>query len=645
MRSAYVRLATMKKVFAASLFFCIPLFANPQLFLARGNDFEIFFWPLFYFVKTQLQSGIFPLWYPHILSGTPLVTDPQAPLFYIPNILFLFTSIDAGFILSFFLHIFLGGAGIYFIAKRIIKYSGLTAFTASFVYLANPKVATYLEAGHVGLIFAWGWIPWTFVATWNLIHNFQKRWLMLFVISFYALFVLHTITFAVVATGNTIILLYFLIAKKIPKGTILKFLFAGILTLGIVSVALLPQLSWSPITNRVFLTEKPDVYPKWLTKKEFVEVTITPWIRGIDQLKTFDTEKYYPIGITLGLLAILGFTKVNRKLKLLIIITGIPLVLIVLNNISPIHTILINQQWFQLMRVSTRVWIIFILVALGVATFGLENIKPKFKKILAAIVIVETLFLSWAYMAQKPNPNTFVTETTLSKITQDTSQFRVFCLTHCISQKDAARYNLELITGYSTLIQQNYSKVAWGFSGNFWDYYTLAIPPYSITENVEQRPDFESLGYYNTKYILSPYQLYSDDLTYREKTEGYFLYTNNWFQPRAYYINEFQVPLGHAETQSHTVNKTIINTEKKLSNKIIISSVYSPGWNAYDQSESLKLTESPNGLQLITLNENSKEIFVEYNPTSYTVGKIISLFTVIIVAFYFVTRRKIVTKQ
>ena len=102
----------------------LPILLNPGLLLERGNDLQEFFWPIFYFVKQQLiKNHTLPLWNNLFLSGTPLLPDPQAPLFYLPNIIFLILPIGVGFIVSMFFHTLIGGIGAYLVARHGFKFS------------------------------------------------------------------------------------------------------------------------------------------------------------------------------------------------------------------------------------------------------------------------------------------------------------------------------------------------------------------------------------------------------------------------------------------------------------------------------------------------------------------------------------------
>ncbi|PJA42828.1 hypothetical protein CO176_01325, partial [Candidatus Woesebacteria bacterium CG_4_9_14_3_um_filter_39_10] len=105
-------------IFLTVLFFYLPIFLKPNILLERENDLQGFFWPIIYFVKNQiLTNHELPLWNNVFFGGTPLLPDPQSPLFYFPNIIFLILPIGIGFIASFFLHSVLAGVGMYITSK------------------------------------------------------------------------------------------------------------------------------------------------------------------------------------------------------------------------------------------------------------------------------------------------------------------------------------------------------------------------------------------------------------------------------------------------------------------------------------------------------------------------------------------------
>src|SRR3989344_5352069 len=254
----------------ACLFLYLPIFINPSIFLNRGNDLEEFFWPIFYFTKSNiLLSGQIPLWNNLFFSGTPLITDPQSGLFYLPNVLFLLFSIDSAFIISIFLHSLLGGIGMYLLSKRGFNFTNLAALFTGISYIFWPKIIGFIEAGHFGLIVSSAWIPFSILSAMKLGQSPSLKWSTLFAVSLAFIFFNHLIIFA---------------------------------------FTLFPQLTWIPTTTRSLLLQHPDVYPKWNSFFDFFLNLIFPWQQQINQI---NSEKWIFTGSLIMFLAIIGFLYID----------------------------------------------------------------------------------------------------------------------------------------------------------------------------------------------------------------------------------------------------------------------------------------------------------------------------------------------
>ena len=355
-------------IFFGVLIFYSPILINPKLILERGNDLQEFFWPIFYFVKNQiLTNRQIPLWNNLILSGTPLLPDPQAPIFYPLNIFALLMPLNSFFLFSFILHSFIGGIGMYLCSNKGFRFSKTTSIILALFYITTPKLAGYLEAGHVGLINSMAWIPFVLYATIKLSEKPKLINSIFLALSLSLLFYSHLPTFLIIAVSSGIFLL---LKKKLAY-----FLLAGILTFGLTAVSLLPQMEWQKASTRYLLLKDKDVYPKWQSVFEMPKIALIPWIDGVKSLQKIDSEKWISIGFIPFLLAVYGFLKVKRKTKMALLIFTIPIFLIILNNASPIYPILLKQNWYLLLRVSTRFWILILLATIYLSGLALNKTK------------------------------------------------------------------------------------------------------------------------------------------------------------------------------------------------------------------------------------------------------------------------------
>lgn len=597
-------------IFLATLVFFLPIFINPKLFVDRNNDLQEFFWPIYYFVKEQIiKNHQIPFWNNMILSGTPLLPDPQAPIFYPLNIIFLFLPINTAFIISFILHSFIGGIGMYFCSKDSFKFSAKTALFLALFYLTTPKLAGYLEAGHVGLINSLAWLPFALLGSLKLREKPNLKHALILGTSLALLYYSHLPTFLIIAFT------FGLLALR--RKTILYLLLAAGITFGLTAISLLPQLEWQKYSTRYLLLQDKDVYPKWNSVWQPVRNMIIPWSQGLTSLEQIETEKWLAIGLIPTLLAFWGFLKLKIRHKIFTLSGVFFIFLIILNNASPIYPLLLKQNWYLLLRVSTRFWILILLATIYLSGLALNETKSKFIYFFAVMGILESTLLGWLYL-QKPiikNENLAPKEV-FDYLTTDRSLFRVFCLTRCLSQKQAAIYQLQLLDGYNTLQQKNFYQHAWQLTGVYWNYYTLSIPPLG-TFTQELKPDAKSLGQYNVKYIISPYQLTDKNFILKTKLKNFFIFENKLFIPRVYDI--------------YKPNYIKVNVNEKQK-QLIVSEVYSPGWKAYlNGSQKVPVQETPNSLRAVDIQPETKFVDFKYHPDSYKTSKFLTLISILFI--------------
>ncbi|MEK7526477.1 MAG: hypothetical protein AAB546_03285 [Patescibacteria group bacterium] len=622
----------------ATFFVYLPFIVNPNLFVDRGNDLTEFFWPIYHFSKEQmLVTGQIPLWNNIFLSGTPLIPDPQAPFFYPPNIIFLFLPLNTGFLVSSFAHTLMAGVTAFLLARKGFKFATNTSILVGLFYLTSPKLMGYLEAGHVGLINSWAWLPVVILATIKLATNSGTikqnfKWSILLAISMAGLFFTHSITFLLAGFGSASLFIFFVKKIKTILQLLISYSFSAVLCFGLIAISFLPQLAWSQLTTRTLLNVHPQVYPSWNTELEYLSAIFVPWMteHGIFSL---DSEKWIPLGTSLSLIAFGGFIKLKNKHKIAIVLLSFVILLISLNNLSPMYGLLIDQSWYAFIRVATRIWFIVVMLVIFLAGYFLDWLFKNNKWLtypLAMIIITEQLLLSYKYIQKPVTPRQDIPQQIYELLAADNDHFRVYCLSRCIPQKQAALRKLELVEGYSTLTQLNYYKHSWSLTGGHWDYYSLLTPPLGLYLFTNLQPSAELLGDYSTKYVISPYILNDKNFSLINKFDDYYVYSNNLYQPRA------NVPISY-----YSANKIILDTTKEGVQTIILREVYSPGWNAYlDGTQKTLVQETPNAQRAIEIKPDTKFVEVKYEPTSFQNGRIISLATLIFLAASFLVSKE-----
>ena len=436
----------------------------------------------------------------------------------------------------------------------------------------------------------------------------KLKWSLLLAVSSASLFHSHPPTFIYAVILSFLIFLSLLLINKGGRiKSILFYILGGIASFGLSAIALLPPIPWISQTNRYLQIQNPQVWPIWNGKIEFIRQILLP--------QNIESEKWISLGIVTTILALWGFLKIKWPYKITISILILIILIISANNLTPFYTILIAQEWFDYLRVATRVWFIPTFLTIFLAGLAYQNkIKAVFY-----LALAELLFLSWMRF-NKPMPNPiYAPREVYEFLAKDKDLFRVYCTTRCLSQQKSAIYNLELVDGYSTLIQRNYNSVALQLTGAYWDYYTLSIPPIgSFSE--ELKPNTSSLGEYNTKYIISPYIIKDKNLSEVKKIDVYYLYLNKAFKPRS-----------PAPITLYQPNKIVIDTSHYSKKSIVISEVFSKDWNAYtNKDQKLEIMETPIFLRSIDIPIDTNTLTLKYEPRSYKVGKTISLITIIL---------------
>jgi len=127
-----------------------------------GNDITDFFYPMYSYAYSASSEGNLPFWNSMILSGYPLLANPQFALFYPPHCLFLFLPAATAFGLSLILHVFLGGTFMYLLA-RYLGLERICAFFAGLVFMFGAFITSHIYAGHYSIICAAIWLPLLFL--------------------------------------------------------------------------------------------------------------------------------------------------------------------------------------------------------------------------------------------------------------------------------------------------------------------------------------------------------------------------------------------------------------------------------------------------------------------------------------------------
>jgi hypothetical protein len=157
-------------VLGASVF----VFFGRVIYLGKpllGSDFALYFRPVKEFIRDYvLTHGTVPLWNPYILSGTPIVSNIQASMFYPLGVLFYVMPSEYAYGYTVILHCFLGAIFMYAFARSISLHKA-GAFFAAVVFTYNGFFMGHLYAGHLTFVQTYIWIPLIFLYSYRFLHS------------------------------------------------------------------------------------------------------------------------------------------------------------------------------------------------------------------------------------------------------------------------------------------------------------------------------------------------------------------------------------------------------------------------------------------------------------------------------------------
>jgi hypothetical protein len=127
-----------------------------------GSDFVLYFCPLKDFIRDHVYNyGAIPLWNPYQLSGTPLITNIQASVFYPLDFLFYMVPAKYAYGYTVIVHYIFASVFMYVFARSLsINKTG--ALLSAVIFTYNGFLMAHLYAGHLTLVHSYVWIPLVF---------------------------------------------------------------------------------------------------------------------------------------------------------------------------------------------------------------------------------------------------------------------------------------------------------------------------------------------------------------------------------------------------------------------------------------------------------------------------------------------------
>ncbi len=236
-----------------------PLFkgvfpSNAQNF--QMGDITALVYPREQFYNHALHEGKIRLWNPHLFCGFPYLTDGRTGMFYPPRIVFhSFFNVETSLSLLMILHIFMAGAGMFFLA-RSFNYSHRASLLASLIWAFSGTASCWLEFTEV--LYISSYFPWILLF---LRKSFLQKNLYMAMVAGVLLGLYHLVA----QFQFSLYLMFFILAYIIYsliiretewRGVFLSMLTAGLFAGGISAVQMMPTIQMLGEAQRVTFTWK-----------------------------------------------------------------------------------------------------------------------------------------------------------------------------------------------------------------------------------------------------------------------------------------------------------------------------------------------------------------------------------------------------
>lgn len=618
------------------------------------------------YVFSELKKGYIPLWCDELALGFPIIAEGHIAFFYPLNIICLFLPLALAVNIFSIFHYFLAGFFTYLFCKTI-KLDNFSSFVAGLTFAFGGYLTGH--SIHLNIITTVSWFP--------LILLFIEKG---FKNSKY--FIFAGIVMGVQTLGYfPQISLYTAIGiflYSVVRGFIFKeYKLTGIFIILIIvflfsSVQILP--SWELTKNSVRSQGVSDFFRGTFSLSYLRYIFFPNYQRKIFNLSDCPYEFYLYIGIIPLIITFFSFFKKHRYKYLFYLLFLFPF----FYSLKDIYKMFYFIPIFNLFAASSRFLFLssfFLSVLCGIG-FGFLNIKDKLK-ILIIILIIFDLYIF------NIRENIFYTENfpeqteIISFLKKDKTNWRIF--TEGISSivpNLNLYHRIPSINVFTPLMIER----SWKFLNIFFEkgevnVLNLLNVKYIITSREINNPAVQFVFEEKIKYIFTRKKLYHLGIQrISQSKDNIKIYKNKTnINTYAFVVHKHQRAKNKDEALKLLTDKnfnfrdTVIiedNIKFKGKNKmflnnrfsvfdrkgfrifmnspgyLVLSQSFYPGWNAYINGKEAKIYPANYALQAVYLTKGENIVDFVYEPLSFKIGWIVSIFSVIIVMVALIGFRK-----
>lgn len=140
--------------------FCWPLYSH--LTYWGIQDWDAFLTRNSVSWLTVVKYGQFPLWNPYSMGGVPQLAHPETNVLSLPFFIDLLCGVLVGIRVSIVLHLFLGLAGMYALARHF-RLGVVASLLSAFLFMLNSMYFLFLTTGASSIGLAIAYMPWAMV--------------------------------------------------------------------------------------------------------------------------------------------------------------------------------------------------------------------------------------------------------------------------------------------------------------------------------------------------------------------------------------------------------------------------------------------------------------------------------------------------
>jgi hypothetical protein len=376
-----------------------------QTFVAR--DYGFFAYPLAHFQKECFWRGELPFWDPYNNCGIPLLAQWNTMPLYPPSLIYLLLPLSWS--LSFFclLHLWFGGIGMYFLARKWTGNDFAGAFAGTAFAFSGLTLNLLMWPSHTA---TWSWMPWVVFAVERAWREGGRKMFIAVICG----------AFQMLAGGPEIIFFTWLILlalwiqqsmkNEFPRKEFWRFPFIVALVILLCAVQLLPFLDFVAHSQRG--TGFADL--RWSVPARGLANFLVPMAFGriLGEGIFFQHGQYWTSSYYLGLgtlwLALLGVWKCrDRRVCLLAIFAGVAIIFALGANtpVFPFLRKIIPQLSFITYPVKYLLLVAFIaplLAAFSLARLREEHLKRPVAIVGAILLLLLALVVFWEWRYPLP---------------------------------------------------------------------------------------------------------------------------------------------------------------------------------------------------------------------------------------------------